>query len=112
MTGRRDDALRLSDILRSIERLEEVLGDGYDEFARSWRSQSAVIRELEIIGESAGTVSPAVRKQYADVGWERLRGFSSFAKHEYWRVRPELVWEAVKEMPSLRERVRKVIVSD
>lgn len=111
MTGRRSDALRLSDILRSIERLEEVLNAGFDAFSRSWISQSAVIRELEIIGEAAGELSPGIRKQHADVGWERMRGFSSFAKHEYWRVRPELVWEAVREMPSLQKRIRRVLAA-
>ena len=111
MTGARSDALRLSDILRSIERLEEVLKAGYEAFARSWMSQSAVVRELEIIGEAAGEISPALRKQHSDLKWTRMRGFSSFAKHEHWRVRPELVWDAVKEMPALRDRIRKVIVA-
>jgi uncharacterized protein with HEPN domain len=109
MTGRRGDALRLADIARSIERLQEVLAAGYDEFSRSWITQSAVVRELEIIGEAAGEVSVALRRKHTDVGWARMRGFSSFAKHEYWRVRPELLWDAVKEMPVLRDRIRKVI---
>jgi uncharacterized protein with HEPN domain len=108
MTGGRNDALRLSDILRSSERLEEILRAGFDAFASSWVSQSAVIRELEIIGEAAGDLSSALRKRYTDVRWEQMRGFSSFAKHEYWRVKPELVWEAVKEMPALRERIRRI----
>ena len=110
MTGRRADSVRISDILRSVERIEEVLWDGYEPFSKSWRSQSAVIRELEIVGEAAGAVSPSVRKQHPEVGWEKMRGFSSFAKHEYWRVNPELVWKAVEEMPSLRERIARVSV--
>lgn len=111
MTGGRSDALRLSDILRSIERLEQVLDAGYDAFARSWMSQSAVVRELEVIGEAAGEISATLRKQHADVQWKRMRGFSSFAKHEYWRLEPELVWAAVKEMPALRDRIRRVVVA-
>ena len=106
MSDRRGDALRLSDMLRSVEHLNEVLEEGYEPFAKSWMRQSAVIRELEIIGEAAGALSPEIRKHNPDVGWERMRGFSSFAKHEYWRVRPELVWQAVKEMPALRELLR------
>ncbi len=108
MSGRRSDAVRLSDILRSIQRLEQVLAAGYEAFASSWVSQSAVIRELEVIGEAAGAISPALRKKHPEIAWQRMRGFSSFAKHEYWRVRAELVWEAVKEMPALRVRVGKV----
>lgn len=111
MTSRRGDAVRLSDILRSMERLEEVLKAGFDTFARSWISQSAVVRELEIIGEAAGELSPALRRRHSAIRWEQMRGFSSFAKHEYWNVRPELVWEAVKEMPALRERIRRISAS-
>jgi len=96
-------------MLRSIERLQEVLADGYAHFAGSWLSQSASIRELEIIGEAAGQISPGLRRRHPEVEWARMRGFSSFAKHEYWRVEPRLVWEALSEMPQLRDRIRKVI---
>ncbi len=108
MTDRRGDALRIADILRSVARIEEVLEAGYQPFSRSWVSQSAVIRELEIIGEAAGQVSSSVRKQHPHIGWEKMRGFSSFAKHEYWRVDPKLLWKAVEEMPSLRNRIVRV----
>ena len=109
MTGRRNDALRLSDMLRSIERLHEVLSSGYEQFSSSWLSQSAAIRELEILGEAAGEISPLLRRQHPEVEWGRMRGLSSFAKHEYWRVKPELVWEAIAEMPALRERIRRIV---
>ncbi|MGP8110283.1 MAG: DUF86 domain-containing protein [Thermoplasmata archaeon] len=109
MTGRRSDPIRLSDILRSVRRLEELLQSGYESFAASWLSQSAAIRELEIIGEAAGDMSATVRKLHPEIRWEQMRGFSSFAKHEYWRVNPELVWKAVVEMPSLKEKLARVV---
>lgn len=108
MTGRPSDATRLSDILRSVERLEQVLRAGYDSFAASWLSQSATIRELEIIGEAAGHVSSSVRGKHPEIRWAQMRGFSSFAKHEYWRVDPRLVWKSVTEMPALKEKLAKV----
>jgi uncharacterized protein with HEPN domain len=109
MTGGRNDALRLSDILRSSERLEEIHRAGFDAFSGSWVSQSAVIRELEIIGEAAGDLSPALRKRHADVRWEQMRGFSSFARHDNLTVKPELVWKALEGMPPLRERIRRIL---
>jgi uncharacterized protein with HEPN domain len=110
MTSPRTDSVRLSDILRSVDRIEQVLRSGYESFSNSWMSQSAVIRELEIIGEAAGAISSSVRLKHPDIGWERMRGFSSFAKHEYWRVNPELVWRAIEEMPSLKDKIGKVDV--
>jgi uncharacterized protein with HEPN domain len=108
VTGGQTDATRLGDILRSAERLIEVLHLGYDSFAASWMSQSATIRELEIIGEAAGHVSSALRGKHPEIRWAQMRGFSSFAKHEYWRIDPELVWRAVTEMPALKEKLAKV----
>jgi uncharacterized protein with HEPN domain len=110
MTGRRADASRIGDILRSIERLEEVLAEGYGPFVDSWRAQSAGIQELEVIGEASGAVSSETRKRHPGVRWEEMRRFSSFAKHEYWRVNPQLAWKALDEMPSLRERIARVTV--
>jgi uncharacterized protein with HEPN domain len=111
MTGRPTDATRLSDILRSIERLEEVLQLGFDSYAGSWINQSATVRELEIIGEAAGYVSSSLRAKHPEIRWAQMRGFSSFARHEYWRLDPKLVWKAVVEMPALKEKLARVIPS-
>ena len=69
MTGSRGDAPRLADILRSVGRIEEVLEGGFEDFSGSWMSQSAVIRELEIIGEAAGAVSQPLRKRHPEIEW-------------------------------------------
>jgi uncharacterized protein with HEPN domain len=109
MTGGRNDAQRIADILRSVSRLEEVLEGGYREFALSWMIQSAVTRELEVIGEAAGEVSSLTRRRHPEIEWEKMRGFSSFAKHEYWRVDPKRLWAAVEEVPALKKKIGKVI---
>ena len=108
MTSSRADGPRLADILRSVDRIEEVLQEGYERFSNSWRSQSAVVRELEVVGEAAGAVSDELRKRHPEIEWNLMRGFSSFAKHEYWRVDPQKLWKAVLEMPLLRERIARV----
>ncbi|MGI0055116.1 MAG: HepT-like ribonuclease domain-containing protein [Thermoplasmata archaeon] len=110
MSARRGDAIRVADILRAASRIEEVLAAGYEAFSRSWLSQSAVIRELEVIGEAAGAASASLRKDHPEVEWTRMRGFASFAKHEYWRVDPSRVWKAVTEMPSLRGKIGRVLI--
>jgi uncharacterized protein with HEPN domain len=108
VTGRKRDAVRLSDILRSTERLEEVLRGGYESFSTSWMRQSAVVFEFQRIGDAAADLSAGLRRQHPEVEWEELRGFAAFAKHEYWSVRAELLWSALEEIPSLRRRVGRV----
>jgi len=111
MTTGRADSARLSDILRSVERLEEVFRAGFDQFAASWLSQSAVVRELEIIGEAAGHLSAGLRGKHPEIAWAKMRGFSSFAKHEYWKIDPGLVWRAVAEMPTVKDKLTRVVAS-
>lgn len=89
-------------MLRSQERLEEVRRAGYDSFAASWMSPSAVVRELEMVGEAAGRISSPLRRHHPEVECEKMRRFRSFSKHEYWRIRPELIGNAVIEMPALK----------
>lgn len=109
-SGRADDVQR-GDILRSVHRIEEVLQEGAEAFARSWRSQSAVVRELEVIGEAAGPMSAGVRRRHPEIPWVSMRGFRSFAKHEDWRADPARLWQAVEEVPSLRDPRSRVHAS-
>lgn len=104
----RGDAVRLADILRSAERLDEVRRAGFEAFAESWMAQSAAIRELEVIGEAAGALSAALRDAHREVPWKQMRGFSSFAKYEYWRVDPRLVWSAIEGLPALKARIAAI----
>ncbi len=63
MSKRRDDDL-LQDIHQAIERIMRyVQGITYDEFLQDTKTQDAVIRNLEIIGEATKNLSKAVRVQ-------------------------------------------------
>ncbi len=115
MTGRQDrrgDAVRIADIIGASIRLEKTLEQGHEHFLSCPDALDAAIRRLEIIGEAAGKVSDPTRDRYPEVPWRKLRGFASFAKHEYWRIKPEEVWKAVEKMPSIRRVLSKVRVDD
>lgn len=67
--------------------------------------QDAVIRNLEVIGEASGKISDPLRRRYPAVPWSKMRGFASFAKHEYWRVSIERLWETVQQLPALEATI-------
>jgi uncharacterized protein with HEPN domain len=73
-------------------------------------TQDAVIRQLEIMGEAAGSLSGGLRSSHPEVPWQAMRGFASFAKHEYWRVNLRLIWRAARECESIRLAVEKIQV--
>jgi uncharacterized protein with HEPN domain len=104
----RGDILRLADILRALRQIELYTAAGREEFIASQLAQDAVVRNLEIIGEAAGKVSLHVRTENPKVEWARLRGFASFAKHEYWRIDPERLWTVVEAIPELARLISSV----
>ena len=106
--GGRSDAIRLADVLTAIELISSYTSEGRDQFLRSSMQQDAVIRQLEIMGETAGHVSEPIRKRHPDVPWKQMRGFASFSKHEYWKVDPARVWNVVEVCLSLRTRIAAI----
>ena len=57
----RDDAGRLQDILDSIQRIQERIGGGRQRFDSDEMLQVWAVYHLQIIGEAARSISPALR---------------------------------------------------
>ena len=108
--SRRADALRVSDMLHSAALVDEIRTLGKTQFMSDRILQDAVLRRLEVLGEAAGHVSKATRDLFPGVPWSKIRGFTSFVKHEYWLVDLEQVWVAIEEMPSLRRELGQIRV--
>lgn len=62
------------------------------EFEADVKTQDAVIRRLEIIGEAAKWVEPDVKLAMPSVQWRRISGMRNFVIHEYWDVDLPIVW--------------------
>ena len=71
--------------------------------------QNAVIRSLEIIGESAKHVPPVTRKKHQDIEWKSISGMRDILIHEYFGVDHEKVWNViVLKLPKLKEQIVKI----
>lgn len=69
------DSSYLNHILDSITRIEKFI-EGYNEnqFKNSELVQSAVIRQIEIIGEATKHLSEETRKKYPNIPWKDMMG--------------------------------------
>ena len=82
-------------------------------FRADIRTQDAVIRNLEIIGEAAGRVSPGLVALYRDVPWEQLRGLRNRPVHVYFDIDLAIVWRVVEhELPLLADQVAAMLAAD
>ncbi len=92
------DASFLLDMLLSARDARAFVA-GMDEptFRASRLHQNAVIRSLEVIGEAAGKVSPAIQAAHPGIPWRAMTGMRHRLIHGYADVDLDLVWSVVSE---------------
>jgi uncharacterized protein with HEPN domain len=54
--------------------------------------QSAVERQMEIIGEAVAFVSDELKEKYADIEWHKIKAFRNVIAHEYFGISNKQVW--------------------
>ena len=90
--------LRVRDILTSIVAIEDYAGAmSYEEFRRDRKTVDAVLRNLEIIGEAAANVPPAVQGQHPDIPWDEMRRIRNVVVHVYFGVNLPIVWRTIQD---------------
>ena len=80
----RDYTLYLKDILSNIETAERfVTGISFEEFISDEKTNYAVVRCLEIIGEASKHIPAGLRNKYPDIPWKTMVGTRNVIIHEY-----------------------------
>ncbi len=100
----------LQDILDAIIAIKEFLdGVDYESFRIDKKTQYAVIRALEIIGEASKKVPKEVRDNYAAIPWRSITGMRDKLIHDYFGVDIEVVWNTANEkILSLEDEIRQI----
>ncbi|MBX7135603.1 MAG: DUF86 domain-containing protein [Fimbriimonadaceae bacterium] len=102
----REDRVLLEHILLAIARIEAYSADGEEAFFTDTRTQDAIIRNLEIIGEATKGLSPDLRGRHEQIPWKQVAGMRDFLIHVYFGVNLERVWQTVQtDIRPLRDAV-------
>jgi uncharacterized protein with HEPN domain len=103
------DRLFLAHIQEAIADIESFVADGRESFMSDRRTQSAVVRQLEIIGEAVKNLSAALTAREGQVPWRQIAGTRDRLIHAYFKVDLDAVWTMVEQdLPALRANVLRI----
>ena len=105
----------LGHILEAIHRAQRyVAGHGEVSFASDEKSQDAVMRNIEGMGEAARNVlrlHPDFAAAHSDVPWALMVGMRNRVSHGYFAVDWDLIWATVQnDLPVLDDQVTSLLV--
>ncbi|MFH1259930.1 MAG: DUF86 domain-containing protein [Elusimicrobiota bacterium] len=88
----------LNDVHEAIKRIETYVEKiDYEKFLLDIKTQDAVVRNLEIIGEAAKNISDELKNKYSLVPWGDLAKVRDKLIHHYFGVNYDIVWDIIKE---------------
>lgn len=94
----RTDKEYLADILEAISRIESYIEQlDYKKFLKDTKTQDAVVRNLEIIGEASKKISEKLKMETSEIPWKKMAGARDVLIHDYFGVNYDIVWGIAKE---------------
>ncbi len=106
--SKKDDKEFVDDIQESILKIEKYIKKmNYEKFLKDSKTQDAVIRNLEIIGEAVKNLSTTFKQKYKDIEWKKIAGMRDKIIHFYFGVNWDIVWDVINEkLPKLKKQIQ------
>ncbi len=110
----RADVEFLADTKEAVLRINAYTQDlSYEQFLEDKKTQDAVVRNLEIIGEAAKNISEELKKKYPQIRWKDLAGVRDKLIHHYFGVNFDIVWNIVQqELPELLSQLEEILKNE
>ncbi|CAN5680613.1 DUF86 domain-containing protein [soil metagenome] len=108
---RLDDEAWLRHVLDAVRRARELSeGKKLGELAPDDETALALTRLLEILGEAAGRISPALRSLHPDIPWRDISDTRNRVIHQYFDVDMEVVEAIVRDdLPPLTQQLETLL---
>jgi uncharacterized protein with HEPN domain len=108
----KDPLIFLKHILENISKIESFSKNivKKEELSKNELKKYAIIRAIEVIGESVKNLPSSLKDKYPDVSWKEIVGTRDILIHQYFGVDLNIVWDIIKkDLPELKEKIKKIL---
>ena len=104
------DAIWLRFMLECIERIEDYIAGGEQAFMGSPLIQDAVLRRLQVLGDTSERLRSELLVSEPQLEWDNLHGLRNLIVHEPLNIDIGALWEVVSiDLPRLKQAVLEMI---
>ncbi|MCM8787927.1 MAG: DUF86 domain-containing protein [Candidatus Omnitrophica bacterium] len=64
----------------------------YEQLLKGTKTQDAVVRNIEIIGEAVKNLSKSLRDKYKEIEWKKISGLRDKVIHFYFGINWDILW--------------------
>ena len=106
----KDDSVYIDHILNSISRIQSyIINLEESTFLADLKTQDAVVRQFEIIGEATKRISSKFRESNPSIPWSDMAGMRDVLIHDYIEVDFEIVWKtATEDIPKIQQLLARI----
>ena len=81
-----------------------------EELSLNRLKQSAIVREIEIIGEAVKNLPKNFKIKHPKIPWKKIAGMRDILIHEYFLVDLRAVWDTSKDdLPILKKQIKDLL---
>ncbi len=108
----KQDEIYLKHIIDAIKKIKTYCKDieNEDDFLEDCKTQDAVVRNLEVIGEAVSKVSSGLKNKNKEIQWRKVVDTRNLLIHGYFGVSYAAVWSIIKiHIPTLEKQIKKIL---
>lgn len=108
---KKDPMVLLEDILDCIQAIRTYTLDmSYDAFLEDGKTQDAVVRRFEVMGEAVRKLPQDFQDSHPQMPWRKIVGMRNVLAHEYDDIALEVLWDTiVNQLGSLESAIKTII---
>lgn len=106
------DQNSIQDMLNAARLIQEgVRGFDKEALANDWVRLSAIVRQIEIIGEATRRLSKEFRQAHQEIPWKEMVGMRDVLIHAYDELEIDDIWDtATRDIPELIPTLESLLV--